>query len=325
MKQGSVSESDYRSCCSDVERLLGDMKGTNVAGILVDLRNNGGGSLMEVVNMTGLFVHSGPVVQVKEMHSPRKILSDSDGGIRYNGPMVVLVNRLSASASEILAGALQDYGRAVIVGDSKTHGKGTVQTILDLGRDPKYGAIKITTAMYYRISGGSTQLKGVSPDIVVPSAFDCMDFGEEFEVNPMEWDRIAPAPYSPDTNMPSIISILAAKSEKRRAADPRFAARAKFLDRVRTLNKTEELPLDLAARKKMAETEKELSELEEEISGPDESENKDNTLNNDLVLSEGLRILADYVSLEPRTAPQPVPVPEEKKNVMDTIMDWLKD
>ena len=287
MQQGSIRESDYRSCCSDVERLLGEMKATNVVGILIDLRNNGGGSLAEVVKMTGLFVHNGPVVQVKQMHSPRRILSDDNSGIRYNGPLVVLVNRLSASASEILAGALQDYGRAVIVGDSKTHGKGTVQTVLPLGRDPKYGTIKITTSMYYRISGGSTQLKGVVPDIVVPSAYDCLELGEEFETNRMEWARIEPVPYQADTNMPSIISILAGKSEKRRAADPRFAAHAKLLDRLRMLNKTEELPLDLAARKKMAETEKDLSKLGEEINEPDENENKDNP-NNDLVLSEGV-------------------------------------
>jgi carboxyl-terminal processing protease len=325
MRQGSVSESDYRSCCSDMERILGDMKEKNVEGILLDLRNNGGGSLAEVVKMTGLFVHSGPVVQVKEMHSQRKILRDDDGSIRYNGPLVVLVNRLSASASEILAGALQDYRRAVIVGDSKTHGKGTVQTILDLGRDPKYGAIKITTAMYYRISGSSTQLKGVCPDIVVPSAFDCMDFGEEFETNPMKWDRIDPASYSADTNMPSIISVLAGNSEKRRAADPRFAANTKFLDRVRTLNKTQELPLDLATRKKMAETEKDLSELEEKITEPGENGNKDNPLNNDLVLSEGLQILTDCVSLEPKIAAQSEPASDVKRSAMDSIIDWLRN
>jgi carboxyl-terminal processing protease len=252
-------------------------------------------------------------------------LRDDDGSIRYNGPLVVLVNRLSASASEILAGALQDYRRAVIVGDSKTHGKGTVQTILDLGRDPKYGAIKITTAMYYRISGSSTQLKGVCPDIVVPSAFDCMDFGEEFETNPMKWDRIDPASYSADTNMPSIISVLAGNSEKRRAADPRFAANTKFLDRVRTLNKTQELPLDLATRKKMAETEKDLSELEEKITEPGENGNKDNPLNNDLVLSEGLQILTDCVSLEPKIAAQSEPASDVKRSAMDSIIDWLRN
>ena len=325
MKQGFIGQDEAVSCCSDVENLLEQMKaGTNkVEGVLLNLRNNGGGSLAEVVKMAGLFVGDGPIVQVKEGNASRKVLNSIDSRVVYGGPLVVLVNRFSASASEIMAGALQDYGRAMIVGDSRTHGKGTVQTILDLGRDQKYGEVRVTTAMYYRISGSSTQLKGVAPDIVVPSAYDCMvDIGEESLTKPMEWDRIQPAQYSPNLNMPYVVSALAAKSEKRRADDPRFVRYGKFLDQIRTLTRTQEGPLGLAARRKMAETESNLNELENEIAAEDEGDRKENqVLNNDLVLSESLQILIDYVQKAPKVR-EPVSVPPEKKGVLELMKDY---
>ena len=318
MKQGFIGQDEAVSCCSDVENILEQMKARSnkVEGVLLNLRNNGGGSLAEVVKMAGLFVGDGPIVQVKDANSSRKVLNSSDSRVVYGGPLVILVNRFSASASEILAGALQDYGRALIVGDSRTHGKGTVQTILDLGRDQKYGEVRITTAMYYRISGSSTQLKGVAPDIVVPSAYDCMvDIGEESLTNPMEWGRIEPALYSSNLSMPYIVSALTAKSEKRRAADPRFVTYGKFLDQIRALTRTQEIPLGLAARRKLAETESNLNELENEIAAEDEGDRKDNqVLNNDLVLSESLQILIDYIQKAPRI-PEPVSVPMEKKGL----------
>jgi carboxyl-terminal processing protease len=325
MKQGFIGQDEAVSCCADVDNILEQMKArTNkVEGVLLNLRNNGGGSLVEVVKMAGLFIGDGPIVQVKEGSSSRKVLNSTESRVVYGGPLVVLVNRFSASASEILAGALQDYGRAVIVGDSKTHGKGTVQTILDLGRDQKYGEVRITTAMYYRISGSSTQLKGVAPDIVVPSAYDCMvDIGEESLTNPMEWGRIQSAQYSPNLSMPYIVSALTAKSEKRRADDPRFARYGKFLEQIKALTRTQEIPLGLAARRKMAETESNLNELENEIAAEDEGDRKENqVLNNDLVLSESLQILIDYIQKAPKTA-EPVSAPPEKKGVLEMMKDY---
>jgi carboxyl-terminal processing protease len=325
MKQGFIGQDEAVSCCSDVENILERMKtGTNkVEGVLLNLRNNGGGSLAEVVKMAGLFVGDGPIVQVKEGNSSRKVLNSIDSRVVYGGPLVVLVNRFSASASEILAGALQDYGRAMIVGDSRTHGKGTVQSIIDLGRDQKYGEVRVTTAMYYRISGSSTQLKGVAPDIVVPSAYDCMvDIGEESLTNPMEWGRIQAAQYSPNLSMPYIVSALTAKSEKRRTDDPRFARYGKFLEQIKSLTRTQEIPLGLAARRKMAETESNLNELENEIAAEDEGDKKENqVLNNDLVLSESLQILIDYIQKAPKM-PEPVPVPQEKKGVLELMKDY---
>jgi carboxyl-terminal processing protease len=325
MKTDSIAEPDYKSCAHDVEVILGEMRGKGVNGVILDLRNNGGGSLGEVVRMTGLFIANGPVVQVKESHSSIRVLKDYDSNIAYAGPLVVLVNHLSASASEILAGALQDYGRAVIVGDSKTHGKGTVQTIVEMGREPKLGAIKVTNAMYYRISGGSTQLRGISADIVVPSPYDCLPIGEEHLSHPMEWDRVKPLDYLPNTNMTSIVSVLREKSEKRRATDPRFAANKKLLEQISAMNKASELPLDIESRRKLAETEKQLFHLEEDLSAENESPPpKDQARENDLVLAESLRILADLVVLQ-RAKPESLsqPVPKQGRSIADLIIEWM--
>jgi len=326
MKTDSIAEPDFKSCAYDVNVILGKMREEGVDGVLLDLHNNGGGSLGEVVRMTGLFIANGPVVQVKESHSSIRVLKDYDSNIAYSGPLVVLVNRLSASASEILAGALQDYGRAVIVGDSKTHGKGTVQAIVEMGREPKFGNIKVTNAMYYRISGSPTQKRGISADIVVPSAYDCMDIGEEYLSHPMVGAPVTPLDYLSNTNMASIISILRAKSEKRRAADPRFAANKKLLEQISAISKASELPLDMESRRKLAETEKQLLRLEEDLPGENESKPaKDKTRDNDLVLSESLRILADLVVLQ-KAKPEPLSqrVPTQSRGIVDRIIEWMR-
>ncbi|MDD4871396.1 MAG: carboxy terminal-processing peptidase, partial [Kiritimatiellae bacterium] len=247
---------EAKSSVVDVERALEDLKAKGIEGIILDLRNNGGGYLPEAIGMTGLFISMGPVVQVAEGGSTRStpaVLSDRDPSVAYAGPLVVLVNRFSASASEILAGALQDYGRALIVGDSKTHGKGTVQSILDMSRDGKLGSIKVTAAMYYRINGGSTQLKGVHPDIVIPSPFDKMEFGEEYLPNPLPWSVTNEVPYlSVDTKLKSLIPVLVEKSEKRRAADAKYSAYLKLLGNIESINKLKEVPLSLSKRKDLA-------------------------------------------------------------------------
>jgi len=306
MKAESPDDPHYRSSAHDVEKILKRVDRENAAGVLLDLRNNGGGSLIEAAQMAGLFIDRGPVVQVKE-GGRIKVLTDRRSGVAYSRPLVVLVNRLSASASEILAGALQDYGRAVILGDSKTHGKGTVQTVLPLGRDERLGAVKITTASYYRVSGWSTQLKGILPDVVVPSAFDYMDLGEDSLPTAIGWSTVPQSRYSPVDDLSAVIRVLRDKSEDRRASDPRFAAYMRLLARIEAINEADKLPLQLTMRKELAKTERKLSELHRSLS----SENKDGREEGeddrpDFVLAECLRILADLVALREegqRTAP----------------------
>ena len=171
-------------------------------GLVLDLRNNGGGSLATVIDIAGLFIEEGPVVQVKSGNGEREILKDEDDEILWDGPLVILVNELSASASEILAAAMQDYKRAVIIGSKQTYGKGTVQNVVDLNRWMRnsdlgdMGALKVTTQKFYRINGGSTQLEGVKSDVVVPDRYSYIDIGERDMENPLPWDKIEPADYT---------------------------------------------------------------------------------------------------------------------------------
>jgi carboxyl-terminal processing protease len=197
-----VDFNDYKeiNCAKDVKNEIIKLKEQNIEGLVLDLRNNGGGALQTVVEMTGLFIETGPVVQVKSIGNRKKVLYDKDPSVTWDGPLVILVNQMSASASEILAAALQDYERAVVIGSDNTFGKGTVQNVLDLNRfvsnsDFDIGALKITTEKFYRISGGSVQLKGVESDIVTPNRFSHIKIGESDEDNPLGWDQIDKANY----------------------------------------------------------------------------------------------------------------------------------
>ena len=314
-----------RSAADDVEAILREMTSASVQGILLDLRNNGGGALMEAVKMTGLFIDEGPVVQVRERYG-RRVLMDLDPRVVYDGPLVVLVNRLSASASEILAGALQDYRRAVIVGDSKTHGKGTVQTVESVGRERLFGAIKVTSACFFRVTGSSTQVRGVSSDIVLPSPLDRMELGEEFLPNAMEWTSINAAPFVFVPNPVTGIEPLRMKSEARRNEDPLFLAYRQFLDRVSKLQETAAMPLNVDTRRDMARTEKELSALQEELAMSDIMRADDDPSDDrDLILSESLHILADLAALtEITTTAEPVPTPEPPSFWM-RLQRWIDE
>lgn len=190
-----------RNAASDVKKELQALKKRNVSGIIVDLRNNGGGSLKTVVDITGFFIDKGPVVQVKSTGGSKDVLYDEDPSIIWDGSLVVMVNQFSASASEILAAALQDYKRAVILGSKQTFGKGTVQNVIDLNRiisggtHGDLGAVKITTDKFYRINGGSTQLEGVQSDIILKNQYSYIEMGEKDQDNPLAWDRIEPASF----------------------------------------------------------------------------------------------------------------------------------
>ncbi len=192
-------DSDARNCAKDMAIEIERLKKENIEGILIDLRNNGGGSLPAVIEMAGLFIKDGPIVQVKYKGEKPIVQKDRDKSILWNGPMVVLTNEFSASASEIFAAAMQDYKRAVVIGSKQTYGKGTVQTVMDLNRyynfDGDLGGMTITIQKFYRINGGSTQLEGVKPDIILPSRYTYMDIGEKEYSNPLPWDQIKKANY----------------------------------------------------------------------------------------------------------------------------------
>ena len=199
-----VDFEDYnkRNAASDIKLEIERLKAEGIEGLVLDLRNNGGGSLQTVVDMAGLFIKEGPIVQVKTAGQQKEVLNDKDRSIVWDGPLVILVNELSASASEILAAAMQDYKRAIVIGSKQTYGKGTVQNVLDLNRmvrnntNGDMGALKFTTQKFYRINGGSTQLEGVKSDVVVPDRYSYINVGEKDQENPLAWDKIEPADYT---------------------------------------------------------------------------------------------------------------------------------
>ena len=292
LKSKYKDREEFRSSARDVAQLIVDMRSSNrIDGILLDLRNNGGGSLTEAVEMTGLFLRSGPVVQVNEMRSVQ-ILNDQDPTILYGGPLAVLISRQSASAAEILSAALQDYGRAIIIGDSKTHGKGSVQTLVNLDfNNARLGQIKVTTATFHRITGGSTQREGVSADIVVPSFLDMMEIGEEFLPHALPWSQVLPAYYRPVANIAPIIPGLREKSALRQSQDPRFKAYRATLDRFAEHQNSQVISLNLAKRLALSRAEKEITDVEDKMDepGPDPR--------GDIVLPEALQVLADHIAI----------------------------
>lgn len=217
---------DYASATRDVARLLAQLKVQKVDGVVLDLRNNGGGSLTEAVELTGLFVDKGPVVQVVESGGRVSVEDDTRSGVAWDGPLAVLINRGSASASEIFAGAIQDYGRGLVIGET-TFGKGTVQNLIDLDRWPqndgdKYGQVKLTIAQFFRVSGGSTQHKGVVPDIRFPVTVDASEFGESTYDNALPWSRISPVEHVQYGNFAPILPRLDAMHAARVAKDKEF-------------------------------------------------------------------------------------------------------
>lgn len=294
-----------RSSAVDVKALLEELNLEEVDGLVFDLRNNGGGSLQDAVEMSGFFIDYGPIVQVRSEGNVR-VLSDPRRGVVFEKPMVILINRQSASASEILAAALQDYGRAVIVGDSKTHGKGSVQSIMPLDRrDSSLGSLKVTTAAFYRIDGRSTQLKGVSPDIEIRSPSDVLELGEEFLENVLPWTWVAPVRFRPHGSLRAFNEQLRDLSAARLAEDEEFLHFQQKIDRLEERARRRQVSLNLASRKEQALSDRELDRLQEDgmVLMDDEEDEEDNGRNRirperDIVLREGLQILADLVILK---------------------------
>jgi carboxyl-terminal processing protease len=261
----SKPESERKSTTRDVSKLLTKLKAEGINGLILDLRRNGGGSLEEAIKLTGLFIKQGPVVQVKDPSGEVTVDKDTDPGVAFDGPMIVLTSRFSASASEILAGALQDYGRALIVGDSSTHGKGTVQTMISLARyirnaefDP--GAIKVTIRKFYRPSGASTQRKGVVPDVVLPSVNNHAEVGEVSLENALPWDTIEPADFRPVNRIAAYLEELRQKSVKRVESSKDYAYIREDIERFDKMRADKTISLNEETRLKEKEEIKKIEE-----------------------------------------------------------------
>ena len=295
---------NYNSTTRDVQRLIRELQREGMDGLVLDLRNNGGGSLAEAIDLTGIFIKNGPVVQVKNSANKIEVASDEDPTIVYNGPLVVLTNRFSASASEIFAGAIQDYNRGVVVGES-TYGKGTVQTVIDLDKfinEPgnDVGELKLTFQKFYRVTGSSTQHKGVIPDIKLPSALDPQQFGESSRASALPWDEIHGTPYQ---RTPIVDAKLLAGLNK--AYNQRLKTDAnlnRFVDSTAVTRKNlkdTRVSLNEEVRKKeMAEAQKHAAEmkLNTKIVGKERETTSDLRQLADEYLREGLFVLGDLIT-----------------------------
>ncbi len=303
-------DKDYKSTTRDVRRLLEQLKKDKVDGVIIDLRNNGGGSLQEAVQMTGLFIKNGPVVQVRNADGSIDVDKDPDPSIVYDGPLAVLVNRFSASASEIFTAAIQDYGRGLVIGE-QTYGKGTVQNLIDLNRlmsgsDGKYGQVKLTIAKYYRINGGSTQNKGVIPDIRYPTPFgNAKEYGESSNPSALPWDQIAPTEYQKYGDLSKYIPQLIDMHNERIKDDPEFQNYIASVKDAERSHDEKYVSLNYNVREKEKEAEEDRKfERENKIRKQqglkliEKGETPvEKTKNYDALLDETGYILADYILL----------------------------
>ncbi|WP_256646127.1 carboxy terminal-processing peptidase [Thermomonas paludicola] len=247
------NDPNYASATRDVARMLVEFRAQKLDGVVLDLRGNGGGSLSEAVELTGLFIDKGPVVQVRESGGRVNVQYDQDAGVAWDGPLAVLVNRGSASASEIVAGAIKDYGRGLVIGET-TFGKGTVQTMLDLDRwpaneKPRFGEIKLTVAQFFRPDGSSTQNKGVEPDVAFPVSVDASEFGESTYPNALPWTRIAAAPHVRYGNFTPLLPQLAVLHQARSAKDVEYQWWVEDVRKFREEQAKKSISLNEAARR----------------------------------------------------------------------------
>lgn len=322
---------EYKSTTRDVKKLLGELEEKKVDGIVVDLRLNGGGSLDEAIRLTGLFIENGPVVQIKDYKEDVEVERDPDKNIVYEGPLVVLTSVFSASASEIFSSAIQDYGRGVVVGGKSTHGKGTVQNVISLQNplerqlrtkqrfeDPVAGALKVTTHKFYRVSGGSTQFKGVEPDVVLPSPYDGMSVTEETLDYALPWDEIDPVKHDQFNMVSDSLPYLKSNSAKRIVKEPEFRYMKENLDYREKRKLENQVTLNMEKRNKEKE---ELEAIEdkrdeerklrvsriatlfpkpepkaEKKDGEEADKEEEKVVAPDVVLEECLRIAVDYVN-----------------------------
>jgi carboxyl-terminal processing protease len=292
---------EFRSTTRDVRKILEQFNAQGVDALVLDLRRNGGGSLQEAINLTGLFIDEGPVVQVKDADGQVQPYQDVEPGTVWKGPMVVLISKFSASASEILAGAIQDYGRGLIIGDHSTHGKGTVQSLVELGNAlfrmpnaPKMGALKITMQQFYRPHGESTQKRGVLSDVELPSLTTHLDVGESDLEYPLEFDQVRPLAFKKVNYVdPNIVARLKAVSEQRLANSEDFKKVARNVQRYQVQKQKKTVTLNEA--KFMAEREELNADKEEQNQLEKLNDPSQTGIKRDFYLDEVFHITADYL------------------------------
>ncbi|GAB4021748.1 carboxy terminal-processing peptidase [Spirosoma koreense] len=301
-------EQGFSSTTSDVKKFIDELKGEKVDGIVIDLRDNGGGSLTEAIDLTGLFIPKGPVVQVRESTGETEVYTDPDPSVTYDGPMAVLVNRFSASASEIFAAAIQDYKRGVIVG-GQTFGKGTVQTLIDLNKwlpkEPeKVGQVKMTIQKFYRINGSSTQHKGVTPDVELPSAFSAEEYGESSQPSALPWDHINTTRYEQSRGLDDkILARLRDRFDQRLKSDPELKQLAQDLADFKKAKENTVVSLQESKRRKEREDAERKRAAANKVTQVTASADDSATPNataatkkkKDLYLNEAGLVLADYI------------------------------
>ncbi len=298
---------DFKSTARDVSKVLSDFRSQGgVDAVVIDLRMNGGGALSEAIEVTGLFIDKGPVVQVKEQNGRIKSHDDDEDGAEYAGPLIVVCNRLSASASEIFAAAIKDYGRGIIVGDTTTHGKGTVQNVMPVSDSlfkmipgaKDRGALKLTINQFYRVNGDSTQNRGVESDIVLPSLIDHMDFGEAFLDNALAFDHIEPARHARFGYVnPQIITSLKDNSQRRIAADPKFQQTLKDIDRYLARKNRKSVSLNEEVLRTEREEDKAAKDVEKEEEEHESKSDKAPVLAKTEYNGELLSIASEYAVL----------------------------
>jgi len=318
-------DKNFKSATRDVARLIGELKAEGVQGIIMDLRNNGGGSLYEANELTGLFINKGPVVQVRDARGQVDVQGDNDPGMAWSGPLAVLVNRGTASASEIFSAAIQDYGRGLIIG-TPTFGKGTVQNLVDLDRfapdntgKPQYGELKMTIAEFFRINGGSTQLKGVTPDIEYPKSGDDKDFGESTYDNALPWTHIAPANYKPVANMQAWLPQLRQMHDARVAKSAAWKLMLDELAQYKKMAARTTVSLNFAKReaerKQLDAIQASFRARQKAISGNDAALNDEDT-NLDDGLNPGERSLKQELKDEQDAKKAPDPILHETAHIL---------
>ncbi|MEC3879244.1 carboxy terminal-processing peptidase [Parapedobacter sp. 10938] len=320
------NDPNYKSTTRDVRLLLDSLKHDSVDAVVMDLRFNGGGSLQESIELTGLFIDKGPVVQVRDTRDRIEVNSDREDGVAWDGPLGVIINRFSASASEIFAAAIQDYGRGIVLG-SQSYGKGTVQSAIDMGKvisptdrlllkahtnddeglpagAPQFGQINITLAKFYRITGSSTQHKGVEPDIVFPSVYAAEKYGESSEPSALPWDRISATDFAPVADLEPIVGQLATKHQTRMKDAPAYGF---LLEDIETMKK-QETETSVTLLEEQLKKEREESRLKRkgrtealqqlQINLPRSGATTAVDEGLDFIQEESLAVMADYVALE---------------------------
>jgi carboxyl-terminal processing protease len=305
-------DKNFKSATRDVSLLLEELKKDKVDGVLMDLRNNGGGSLHEAIELTGLFIDKGPVVQQRDSKGMISVESDTNSGLAWNGPLAVLINHASASASEIFAAAIQDYGRGIVIGET-SFGKGTVQSVVDLDQlvkstKPRYGELKITISQFFRINGGTTQLRGVTPDIALPTMTDMEDFGESSYDNALPWTQIKPADYSPTGNLVGILPTLLTNHDFRVNHDKDFQYLKEDIIEFNAQRKKNLISLNEADRRKEREAQETRIKSREKNRASNTAES-DEALEDDGLQSNERNLSADLA------------IEKARKNAKDILLD----